>query len=182
MTLAPDADSTKVNPKYIGVILESGSGSIFLAVPGISALDLTHACTRTSKGSFAVIDNSHTGRLNELCTFKGHSAPIIDLEFNPFNDNMIATASDDALVMLWSIPESGPQDASKRPEAELQYHVKKVRSSPCPRRAGCLRQPCSHSPASSPIGNKHTVPPHGERLSSQYVRRPRHSAVGFGEA
>lgn len=37
----------------------------------------------------------------------GHKNPILDLAFNPFNENMIASASEDCTVKLWLIPDGG---------------------------------------------------------------------------
>ena len=37
----------------------------------------------------------------------GHKSAVLDCQFNPFNDNMIATAAEDCLVMVWLIPDGG---------------------------------------------------------------------------
>jgi WD40 repeat protein len=37
----------------------------------------------------------------------GHKGPVVDLDFNPFNDNLIASASEDCVAKLWSIPDGG---------------------------------------------------------------------------
>lgn len=37
----------------------------------------------------------------------GHTGAILDIKWNPFNDNIIASASDDASVKLWYIPDGG---------------------------------------------------------------------------
>ena len=37
--------------------------------------------------------------------FDAHSGDILDIQFNPFDDNMIATCSDDTTVKVWEIPE-----------------------------------------------------------------------------
>jgi coronin-1B/1C/6 len=36
---------------------------------------------------------------------KGHSGPIMDMDFSPFHDNMLATASGDTTLRLWQMPE-----------------------------------------------------------------------------
>lgn len=38
---------------------------------------------------------------------KGHNGAIMDFDFSPFNDNLLATASEDGTVKLWVIPEDG---------------------------------------------------------------------------
>ena len=37
----------------------------------------------------------------------GHSAAVYDCAWNPFNDHVLATGSDDTTVKLWNIPEEG---------------------------------------------------------------------------
>lgn len=37
----------------------------------------------------------------------GHKSPILDLAFNPFNENEIASASEDCTVKIWEIPDGG---------------------------------------------------------------------------
>jgi coronin-1B/1C/6 len=38
---------------------------------------------------------------------KGHAGPVVDFEFSPFNDSLLATASEDGTIKLWVIPEEG---------------------------------------------------------------------------
>lgn len=37
---------------------------------------------------------------------KGHSGTILDTEWSPFDDSLLATASEDSTIKLWSIPDS----------------------------------------------------------------------------
>ena len=57
---------------------------------------------------------------------KGHTAPISDFEFNPFIDNVLATASEDGTAALWTIPIEGLTEDLKIPNATLYGHSKKV--------------------------------------------------------
>ena len=57
---------------------------------------------------------------------KGHSAPIIDFEFNPFIDNLLATASEDGTAALWTIPVDGLTENITTPNATLFGHSKKL--------------------------------------------------------
>ncbi len=43
----------------------------------------------------------------DMKVIKGHAGPISDFEFSPFNDHLLATASEDASVKLWILPEGG---------------------------------------------------------------------------
>lgn len=54
-----------------------------------------------------------------LPLIKGHSGPVVDFDFSPFNDNLLATASEDGTVKLWVIPEEGITKDVKEWDAEL---------------------------------------------------------------
>ena len=54
----------------------------------------------------------------------GHSRQVLDIKWNPFNDNIIASASEDCTVKLWYIPDGGLGLASDLTEhlVELAGH------------------------------------------------------------
>lgn len=37
----------------------------------------------------------------------GHTKPVLDVAWNPFNDNEIASSSEDCTVKIWEIPDGG---------------------------------------------------------------------------
>lgn len=37
---------------------------------------------------------------------KGHTGAVIDMDWSPFDDSLLATASEDSTIKLWSIPDS----------------------------------------------------------------------------
>lgn len=37
----------------------------------------------------------------------GHTAAVLDVQFCPFNDYVIASAGEDCLIKIWEIPEGG---------------------------------------------------------------------------
>ncbi|KAJ5835394.1 hypothetical protein N7447_001420 [Penicillium robsamsonii] len=87
-----DTNLLKVNPKHIAVNWEAGGG-----------------------GAFAIIPLEERGKLPEripLC--RGHTAVVLDTDWNPFNDDLIASGSDDGKVLLWRVPEN----FTVRPEAD----------------------------------------------------------------
>jgi coronin-1B/1C/6 len=43
----------------------------------------------------------------DLPLIKGHAGPVVDFDFSPFNDSLLATASEDGIVKLWLIPDEG---------------------------------------------------------------------------
>jgi hypothetical protein len=52
-------------------------------------------------GAFAVVPLAERGKLPDLIPlFKGHSAPVLDTDFNPFNDSVLASASEDSKVCM----------------------------------------------------------------------------------
>ncbi|KAG1437278.1 hypothetical protein G6F56_013185 [Rhizopus delemar] len=57
-------------------------------------------------GAFAVVPLSQVGKLPEnYPLYRGHTAAVLDTDFNPFNDYLIASGAEDSKVMIWSIPE-----------------------------------------------------------------------------
>lgn len=101
----------QVNPQYLSVNWEAGGG-----------------------GAFAVIPLHERGRLPELIPlFRGHTAAVLDTDWSPFNDSLIASGSDDGKVFIWQVPENftlysdeetGPKDVD--PVMKLTGHTRKV--------------------------------------------------------
>ena len=56
----------------------------------------------------------------------GHKGPVLDIAWCPFNDNVIASASEDATVKCWQIPDSGLSRTLTDPAVELRGHQKRV--------------------------------------------------------
>lgn len=51
-------------------------------------------------GAFAVLDQAVTGKLpDHLPLFNGHAGAVLDTDFHPFNDHIIASASEDCKVL-----------------------------------------------------------------------------------
>ncbi|KAL4920114.1 hypothetical protein BDW62DRAFT_22738 [Aspergillus aurantiobrunneus] len=107
-----DTNLVKANPRYLSVNWEAGGG-----------------------GAFAVIPLSARGKLPErIPLFRGHTAVVLDTDWNPFNDDLIASGSDDGRVYLWRVPEGFTvtpdidaddiQDVA--PIGKLSGHPKKV--------------------------------------------------------
>jgi hypothetical protein len=101
------------NPKFLAYAIDCGGG-----------------------GAFQVIPNTKMGRLNATYPrFDAHSGDILDIQFNPFNDNQIATCSDDTLIKIWDIPEEMDKEDTGEmnrsvgaAQMELQGHQKKVQT------------------------------------------------------
>ncbi|KAF2105892.1 actin-binding protein-like protein [Lophiotrema nucula] len=105
-----DTNLIKANPEYISVNWEASGG-----------------------GAFAVIPVKEKGRLPEqIPLFRGHTAAVLDTDWSPFNDSLIASASDDGKVFIWKVPEGFTlyTDAEEVPDvapaARLSGHMRKV--------------------------------------------------------
>ncbi|KAJ5108155.1 hypothetical protein N7456_004830 [Penicillium angulare] len=107
-----DTNLIKVNPKHLAVNWEAGGG-----------------------GAFAVIPLEERGKLPErIPLFRGHTAVVLDTDWNPFNDDLIASGSDDGKVFLWRVPDNftvrpdveadDVQDIA--PVGKLSGHPKKI--------------------------------------------------------
>ncbi|CAH2330252.1 coronin-1A, partial [Pelobates cultripes] len=95
---------------------------------------VTHSPRHESKGveasgggAFMVLPLSKTGRLDKsqpvVC---GHTAPVLDIDWCPHNDNVIASGSEDCSVMVWEIPEGGLTRSLTEPIVTLEGHTKRV--------------------------------------------------------
>ncbi|KAK2748669.1 Coronin-like protein crn1 [Onygenales sp. PD_40] len=105
-----DTNLVKVNPQYVSVNWETSGG-----------------------GAFAVLPINETGRLPErFPLFRGHTSVVLDTDWNPFNDSLIASGSDDGKVFLWRVPENFSlyTDADEitdiAPVGKLSGHPRKV--------------------------------------------------------
>ncbi|KAK5118421.1 hypothetical protein LTR62_002935 [Meristemomyces frigidus] len=105
-----DTNLIKANPKYLAVNWDSSGG-----------------------GAFAVIPLEEKGKVPEqIPLFRGHTATVLDTDWNPFNDNIVASGSDDGKVFLWQVPEAftlhtdaeEPEDV--KPVGKLSGHSRKV--------------------------------------------------------
>jgi coronin-1B/1C/6 len=56
----------------------------------------------------------------------GHKAAVLDIEWCPHNDDVIASASEDCYVKIWEIPEGGVTKTLTEATVELQGHQRRV--------------------------------------------------------
>jgi hypothetical protein len=100
-----DSNLAAANPKFFAVLWEAAGGGSF--------------CVGTWTG--------HKGKwagTNPLVS--GHKAAVLDIDWNPFNDNLIASASEDCLVKIWNIPDGGLKEAMTESVQTLGGHKRKV--------------------------------------------------------
>lgn len=62
----------------------------------------------------------------DLPLIKGHAGPVVDFDFSPFNDSLLVTASEDATMKMWLIPDEGITKDVSECDAELRGHSKKL--------------------------------------------------------
>lgn len=105
-----DSNLIKANPLFLSINWDAAGGGAFLILP----LD-------------------KPGKLQKnFPLFSGHSGPVLDTDFANFNDYVVASASEDGLVLVWNIPNQFPSDATDAVEnhetaaVTLSGHTKKV--------------------------------------------------------
>ncbi|KAK2600290.1 Coronin-like protein crn1 [Conoideocrella luteorostrata] len=105
-----DTNLVKVNPEYLSVNWDSSGG-----------------------GAFAVIPLNEKGKVpDQIPLFRGHTATVLDTDWNPFNDRVIASASEDGKVFLWEVPEDftlytdAEEITDVSPVSKLAGHSRKV--------------------------------------------------------
>ncbi|XP_041095889.1 coronin-1C-A isoform X1 [Polyodon spathula] len=99
-----DSSFCAVNPKFVAIIIEASGGGAFLVLP-------LHKTGR--------IDKSYP-------TVCGHTGPVLDIDWCPHNDQVIASGSEDCTVMVWQIPENGLALPLSEPAVVLEGHSKRV--------------------------------------------------------
>ncbi|OAA38114.1 coronin-6 [Metarhizium rileyi] len=105
-----DTNLVKVNPEYLSVNWDSSGG-----------------------GAFAVIPLNERGKLpDQIPLFRGHTATVLDTDWNPFNDRIIASGSEDGKVFVWEVPRdftlhTDAEDITDvSPVSKLAGHSRKV--------------------------------------------------------
>lgn len=82
-TTTTESTMCAVNTKLIAIIMEAAGGGSFIAIP-----------------------MDKVGRIDmNFPRVAGHTGPVLDLKWNPFNENIIASCSDDATIKIWQIPD-----------------------------------------------------------------------------
>ena len=56
----------------------------------------------------------------------GHGRPVLDIQWNPFNDQQIASSAEDGSIKVWHIPEDGLSMDLDEHLVDLRGHSRKV--------------------------------------------------------
>ncbi|XP_034090078.1 coronin-B-like isoform X2 [Gymnodraco acuticeps] len=99
-----DSSFCAVNPKFVAIIIDASGGGAFLVLP----------LQKSGR-----IDKSYP-------TVCGHTGPVLDIDWCPHNDHVIASGSEDCTVMVWQIPENGLETPLSQPVVVLEGHSKRV--------------------------------------------------------
>ena len=99
-----DSNFCAVNPKFLAIVTEVAGG-----------------------GAFLVLTLKQSGKVDPNAPLvAGHKGAVLDIQWCPFDDNIIASASDDAIVRVWAIPDGGLVRTLTEPAAELVGHQRRV--------------------------------------------------------
>ena len=78
-------------------------------------------------GPIAVIDTQKpTSVSDHIKLIRAHRDLTVDLKFSPFRSDLLATASEDCTVKLWTIPQEGLQEDLTQETQKYSEHKKKV--------------------------------------------------------
>lgn len=81
-------------------------------------------------GALTVVPLSACGKLSPcLPVLDGHRGAVLDFDFNPFHEHVLASGGDDCSVKLWRIPQGGLTENLVEPLVNMagaQGHQKKV--------------------------------------------------------
>jgi len=81
-------------------------------------------------GAVGILDATKPGKVEptQVPLVSGHKGAVLDLEFDPFNDNILATCSEDCTAKLWRIPDQGLAAGAQltQDEQTLKGHKRKV--------------------------------------------------------
>jgi len=97
-----DSNFVTVNPQYVAIAWQVGGG-----------------------GAVGLVNVNVVSKLDKVPLITGHKGPVLDLEFNPFHDNILATVSEDCYGKIWVIPE-GFQGTEDKEAQLLKGHQRKV--------------------------------------------------------
>mmetsp|Transcript_2143 Transcript_2143/g.6597 ORF Transcript_2143/g.6597 Transcript_2143/m.6597 type:complete len:442 (-) Transcript_2143:192-1517(-) len=81
----------------------------------------------TGGGSLAVHPLDDKGRLPaQPPVLDGHRGAVLDFDFHPMHENLIATGGDDSAVKIWGIDEGGLTESVSEPLVDLKEHQRKI--------------------------------------------------------
>jgi len=98
-----DSNLISANPKYFAILWKSAGGGVY----GVFPLD-------------------KPGKLGDVPLVSVHKSAVLDLDWAPFNDQLIASCSEDCTVAIVKVPEEGVTESITTPVQTLIGHKRKV--------------------------------------------------------
>jgi coronin-1B/1C/6 len=79
-------------------------------------------------GAVGVLDATKPGKLEptQVPLISGHKGAVLDLEFDPFSNGLLATCSEDCTAKIWHIPDEGFKGHITESVQTLKGHKRKV--------------------------------------------------------
>ena len=115
---AHDGNYCAVNPSFLAVVVEVGGGGSFVVLPLDRTGRVEHNVWKVLGHQGPVLGKFKLTRRTKLTSI----LTILDVKWNPFNDNVIASASEDCRVRLWQIPQGGLVSDLHKPLVTLTGH------------------------------------------------------------
>jgi len=83
--------------------------------------------TSAGGGALAIVPYEREGKQDaQPPCLDAHKGPVLDFDFNPFHDHIIATGGDDAHIMVWGITPGGLTADMREPLVDISEHQRKV--------------------------------------------------------
>lgn len=98
-----DSNFVSANAKYFGLLWKAGGG-----------------------GVFAVFRHDQPCKLSDVPLVSVHKSAVLDLDWSPFNEQLIASCSEDCNVCITQIPEEGVKANITEAVQVLRGHKRKV--------------------------------------------------------
>ena len=77
-------------------------------------------------GPVAVFPTNRFGNCSKPNLLEYHKSTILDMDFSPFNENVLVTASQDTTLKIKILPDGGLTENTREFDADLKGHTKKV--------------------------------------------------------
>ncbi|KAL6436067.1 hypothetical protein ACFW04_005703 [Cataglyphis niger] len=121
-------NATPIVPKPEACIRDISVGSYQTYGNNIAASASFMAFNVDHNGSsLAVLPLEDCGRKSKtMPLLHAHADTVTDMGFSPFYDGLLATGSQDCLVKLWHIPESGLEESLCNPECTFSHRQRRV--------------------------------------------------------
>jgi len=101
----------------------SGNNSVIRANPSLFVYPVVGA-----GGRIGVIPTARTGKQADNLPVIECGSECLDFDLNPFDDFVLSTVTESAVVQVWKIPKEGLKTTIRQPDAALKGHTRRVTS------------------------------------------------------